>query len=229
MLSRCLVFLALILLCALPVQPAGNGVESEIAAGKFLIASDFYMSDPHFQESVILLVRNEPEKGTLGVILNHPTKMNVHEALPGISEAQHLKSLVYIGGPVSLKDYMMLVRTNHSADGLIHVSSNVSFSGDMDTISEWLSKESKPNRIRIFAGYSGWAAGQLAMEIQMRGWRLLSADAATVFDVAPEKLWSELSKRESGVRTSIHNEWPPQGPSLPRVAQGEDMLPALLR
>lgn len=229
MITRCLVFAALVFLCALPVQPAGSGVESEIATGQFLIASDFYMTDPHFQESVILIVRHEPDKGTLGFILNHPTKMNVHEALPAISEAQHLKTPIYIGGPVGLKDYLMLVRTNKSSDGLLHVSNNVAFSGNMDAISEWLSKESKTNRIRIFAGYSGWAAGQLAMEIEMRGWRLLPADAATIFDIAPEKLWAELSKRQSGVRTSIHNEWLPLDPSRLRGARATGMLPALLQ
>lgn len=222
--GRWLLALVLLAVFAIPVHPSGDPVESQIAAGKFLIASDFYMSDPKFQQSVILLVRHDPEKGTLGLILNHPTKMNVHEALPGISEAQHLKSTVYIGGPVGLRDYLMLVRTNQPGDGLIQVLDNCSFSADIDTISTWLPKESKANRIRIFAGYSGWAAGQLAMEIQLRGWHLVPADAYTVFDIEPEKLWSELSKRSSGISTSIHNEWLPVDPLPPRALQATGRL-----
>lgn len=216
---RIFVFVAIVIAwLALPAQPVENPRDTEIAAGKFLIASNFYMSDPKFQTSVILLVRHDPEKGTLGLILNHPTKMNVHDALPGISEAQHLTSPIYIGGPVSLRDYMMLVRTNQPGDGLLRVINNVSFSSSVDTIAEWLPRESRPNKIRIFAGYSGWAAGQLALEIQMRGWRLLPADAATVFDVEPENLWQELEKQQTPLRTSIHSGWLPQDPSLLRGA-----------
>lgn len=181
--------------------------DTEIAAGKFLVASNYHMSDPKFQTSVILLVRHDPDKGTLGLILNHPTKMNVHEALPGISDVQHMTDSVFIGGPVDMRNFMMLVRTNESSDGLIRVLNNVSFSADIDVIADWLGKESRSNRIRIFAGYSGWGPGQLALEMQMRGWRLLPADAKAVFEIAPEDLWSEVTKRQPGIRTSIPGEW----------------------
>lgn len=211
---------------AVRVQPAEFTADDEIAAGKFLIASNYYMSDPRFQASVVLLVRHDPEKGTLGLILNHPTKMNVHEALPGISAPQHAASTLYIGGPVSPQDTMMLVRTNDPADGLLRVMNSISFSADIDSISEWLSRESQSNRIRIFAGYSGWGQGQLAAEIRMHGWKLLPADAKAVFDIDPENLWTELARRKPGVRTSIHNEWPRLDPWMPRGGRAPGRLPA---
>ncbi|HSP05532.1 MAG TPA: YqgE/AlgH family protein [Acidobacteriota bacterium] len=209
MLRRALVFGLLVLSFAMRAQPAESPFdESDIAAGKLLIASSYFMGDPKFQASVVLLVRHEPEKGTLGLILNHPTKMSVRDALPGISDVQHMSSTVYIGGPVAPQNFMMLVRTSQPADGLIRVVDNVSFSDSIDSIAEWLPKESRANRIRIFAGYSGWGAGQLAFEIRLRGWHLLPANAKEVFDISPENLWPELAKEAPGIRTSIGSGWP---------------------
>lgn len=213
----------LMLVLALQARPSELEMgDMEIAAGKFLVASNYHMSDPKFKTSVILLVRHDPEKGTLGLILNHPTRMNVHEALPGISEAQHVNSTVYLGGPVAMRSFTMLVRTNEPADGLTRVLSSVSFSADMDAMTEWLARESRPNRIRIFAGYSGWGAGQLAAEMQMRGWRLLPADARSVFEISPENLWPELTGRQPTIRTAIPDEWPPPDPwPLPALQEGD--------
>jgi len=36
-------------------------------------------------------------------------------------------------------------------------------------------------RVRFFNGYSGWAPGQLAAELERGGWYVLNADADTVF------------------------------------------------
>ena len=55
-------------------------------------------------------------------------------------------------------------------------------------------------KIRIFAGYAGWAPGQLENEIARGGWRVLPASAEWLFDEAPESLWERLSARLKAVR-----------------------------
>jgi putative transcriptional regulator len=47
----------------------------------------------------------------------------------------------------------------------------------------------------VFAGYSGWAAGQLQGELERGAWHMVPADAATVFETPPERIWPELIKR----------------------------------
>jgi putative transcriptional regulator len=48
---------------------------------------------------------------------------------------------------------------------------------------------------RIYAGYAGWAAGQLEREIGRGDWYLLPADAALIFRRDMTKLWPELFRK----------------------------------
>ncbi|MBI4191193.1 MAG: YqgE/AlgH family protein, partial [Betaproteobacteria bacterium] len=48
---------------------------------------------------------------------------------------------------------------------------------------------------RAYAGYSGWARGQLQAEIVRGGWYVIQADADTVFAADVSTIWPELIKR----------------------------------
>ena len=48
---------------------------------------------------------------------------------------------------------------------------------------------------RVFVGYAGWAAGQLAVEILRSDWHVVMADASTVFDMAAADVWPALIAR----------------------------------
>jgi len=174
-----------------------------IRAGLFLIASQYQMNDPRFAKSVILIVRHEKDQGTLGLILNRPTKLTVRQAFPGFTEAMHLSNPVYLGGPVSPRQYMMLVRTSEKFEGGDLVLNHVSFAVTEAAIEEWLGRETQKNRIRVFAGYSGWTEGQLEREINLGGWILEPADAKTVFDTDPDQLWEELTARSSRLQAKV--------------------------
>jgi putative transcriptional regulator len=52
-------------------------------------------------------------------------------------------------------------------------------------------------RFRVYAGYAGWAPGQLDNEIANGGWYVLGADAETVFDKSASEIWPELIQRSS--------------------------------
>jgi putative transcriptional regulator len=56
-----------------------------------------------------------------------------------------------------------------------------------------------PERVRLFNGYSGWAPGQLAVELERGGWYVLNADTDTVFRKDMDKLWEELVRRARAV------------------------------
>ncbi len=47
-------------------------------------------------------------------------------------------------------------------------------------------------RFRVYAGYAGWAPGQLDQELSRGDWHLLQANAETLFDKAPQEVWPEL-------------------------------------
>ena len=48
------------------------------------------------------------------------------------------------------------------------------------------------SRLRGFAGYAGWAPGQLEQEILRGGWHVVPATEELVFSEAPESVWEML-------------------------------------
>ena len=52
--------------------------------------------------------------------------------------------------------------------------------------------------LRIFAGYAGWAPGQLQGEVAQGMWHPVAARHADVFDSDPESLWRRVLARQGG-------------------------------
>ena len=73
---------------------------SESLAGRLLVATPM-LGDPNFRRTVVLVVEHEPEQGTLGVVLNRPTKVPVGQVLEPWTELATDPSVVFTGGPVS--------------------------------------------------------------------------------------------------------------------------------
>ena len=46
--------------------------------------------------------------------------------------------------------------------------------------------------MHVYAGYAGWAPGQLDREVARGDWHVLPADADTVFSDRPAKVWQDL-------------------------------------
>ena len=53
---------------------------SEARAGRLLVATPM-LGDPNFKRAVVLLVEHEDDQGSLGVVLNRPTKIPVGQVL----------------------------------------------------------------------------------------------------------------------------------------------------
>jgi putative transcriptional regulator len=56
-----------------------------------------------------------------------------------------------------------------------------------------------PGELRIYAGYAGWAPGQLAFELAHGGWRMIEGRKENVFSEHPERLWRRLTEALSGI------------------------------
>ena len=51
--------------------------------------------------------------------------------------------------------------------------------------------------LRLFAGYAGWAAGQLEGEIEAGAWWVLDAAHDDPFTPEPEALWKQVLLRQA--------------------------------
>ena len=77
---RRLLALLLLIPSAALSQLSGERTEN-LRAGRFLVA-DAKLRDPNFVETVVLLLRYD-EEGSMGVVMNRPSRIPVSRALAG--------------------------------------------------------------------------------------------------------------------------------------------------
>jgi len=164
-----------------------------LAAGKFLVASP-EISDAHFAQTVILLLRYD-ERSAAGLIINRQTDLPLAEALRGLEEARGSKDYVFAGGPVGLAAALGLVRARSAPAGSSPVMKGCHLISSVDALSRLLGAGMTRDRLRVYLGYAGWAAGQIEREIEMGEWLIFPGHADLVFDPHPETLWARLIGR----------------------------------
>ena len=67
-------------------------------------------------------------------------------------------------------------------------------------------------RLRLFAGYSGWGAGQLEAELDEASWIVVDAEPDDAFAADPDELWRRVLQRKGRAFTLL--EHMPIDPSL---------------
>ena len=167
--------------------PSPEGDEARLRPGLFLYAAPG-VADPRFAESVVLLIRHGPE-GSMGIVVNRPTDMPLQEALVEVAEARDSTLPVYWGGPVQPEAVLALVRAPSASSGAQMVLPDVHLTGDLADVRTALKGQDASGCLRVYTGYAGWSAGQLAVEVRAGVWVLDKADAASVFAADPWKLW----------------------------------------
>jgi putative transcriptional regulator len=161
-----------------------------IKKGTFLIAHPSLM-DPNFQQTVVLICEHG-EEGTLGLIINRPTELLLSDVLPAIPVLKGTSYVLYAGGPVQPEGVVMLFRVVEAAAHLRKVMERVYLGLSREALERVITQPQPTETFRAYAGYAGWAPGQLEFEMGMGSWAVVPADPASIFDKAPEALWSEM-------------------------------------
>lgn len=173
----------------LPIQfnnPQNLGV------GKLLVASRG-LGDPNFAETVILLVHYD-EKGVVGLVLNRRTDVPLSRVLD-LKAAKDRSDPIYIGGPVGLSAVFALLQSTANVAKAESIFAGVYLISDKDLFEQTLSTRPDPGVFHVFLGYAGWTQDQLRTEVQLGGWFIFPADAATVFNSAPDSLWLQMIQK----------------------------------
>src|SRR5487761_679623 len=77
-----------------------DDMASGALTGRLLVATPL-LGDPNFRRTVVLIVEDEPEQGTLGVVLNRPTEVPVGQVLEPWTDLATDPPVVFSGGPVA--------------------------------------------------------------------------------------------------------------------------------
>jgi putative transcriptional regulator len=162
----------------------------ESLRGRLLISSGG-LYDPNFRHTVVLVGEHNAD-GALGVVLNRALDVTVEEALPPLSDLVPSGEPLFQGGPVLPDSPVLLAEVAHPELVDILAFGSVGF-----LVGE-VSADIQPSilRARVFAGYSGWGAGQLEAEMDVDSWIIEPARVDDVFTDAPDLLWSRVLERK---------------------------------
>lgn len=170
-------------------------VDMQPAAGSLLIASATLV-DPNFARCV-LLVLDSNDDGSLGVILNQPSETSVGEVLEPWRDLVNPPEVFFRGGPVDLNAALALASLVGPPDdpplGWRPLTGSL---GLVDLDSEPDEFLGRLGALRIYAGYAGWGAGQLDMEIAEGSWHVVPAQRSDLFSDSPDRLWGEILRRQ---------------------------------
>ena len=150
----------------------------QLRAGSLLVATPLLV-DPNFARTVVLILQHD-EDGSIGVVLDRPTRIPVSEYLPEWDHPAAEPRVVFAGGPV---------------EGEVGIGVSIRF-GSIELVD--LTAEPRDDTpVRIFGGCAGWAPGQLAGELEEQAWFLVDFHPDDLLTDEPESLWSRVLRRQT--------------------------------
>lgn len=155
----------------------------ESLTGQLLIASPTL--EDAFRRTVVLIVEHNPE-GAFGLVLNRPSDSTVGEASPELADLIGPQHVLHIGGPVQPSAVTAIGEHAEPADATKLIVGQVGMV-DLDSPPEL-------RRLRVFAGYAGWGAGQLDDELGAEAWMTEPAHPDDPF--ADGDLWARVLERK---------------------------------
>jgi putative transcriptional regulator len=156
--------------------------------GVFLYASP-QTGDPNFAETVVMLVEYGP-KGAMGLVIDHLTEANAADVLPNAPALRGLP--LHWGGPVQPDAILGVVRTSSPSATATRLIEDVFLTGRREDLETAARGGRVRERVRVYAGYTGWGPGQLESEFARQGWVLGPGSAAAIFAPDPSRLWPRV-------------------------------------
>jgi putative transcriptional regulator len=178
-----------------PSSPSRSGSEAALAKGRLLVASRHLM-DPNFSETVVLLI-DYARNGAMGLVINRPTEVKLSAVFPEMEGLQQRTDTIYMGGPVGRNQILMLIRSSNQSEESRRIFEDIYVSSSLTVLEQMIDDAGAEKRFRVYAGYAGWAPGQLDHEVSRGDWYVLPADAETVFEKTPSDIWRELILRSA--------------------------------
>jgi putative transcriptional regulator len=182
----------LLVLClissAAPAGAAGPERTNELLKSGAFLVSTRHLRDPNFDQTVVFLLTYGIE-GAFGLIVNRPTDIPLAKALPDVEGIEKMSRPIYFGGPVNANRILAFLRSDSPLEGARKVLDHVYVTGSLNILTAALRGRNPDQRIRIYAGYAGWASKQLDAEFSRGDWVIMDADPETIFSEDPSKIW----------------------------------------
>lgn len=173
-------------------------MEALALAGRLLIATPL-LGDPPFFRTVIAVLEHGAESGAIGVVLNRPLPVAVSDLVRIDADVLAPPATLFEGGPVSPETAIAIGLPApdlpaSDAGAVWRPSAPPYVTVDLDAEPDLLARAVR--RLRVFAGYAGWAAGQLEAEVGEGAWYVVDSLPDDVFGDDPETLWRRALRRQ---------------------------------
>lgn len=178
--------------------------KSKYLKGHFLLDSG-QLTGSFFARTAVLLCQHDAD-GAFGLVLNRATDKKVGEVLVADLPERVLAAPLFLGGPVQPSALSFL----HS-DGFLpeaNVIPDLSLGHSVEDLADLGESFSATRKFKVFAGYAGWAPGQLEGELKRKAWLTFPASLELVFDTPADQLWKAILRRKGGWRNKLLAEAP---------------------
>ncbi len=159
-----------------------------------LLIADPEMGSPVFGRSVVL-VAPHGRGAALGVILNHPLPEDPSQVYPDDALLREVDEL-YFGGPVDTDRVVFLFRSSEAVGDALHLFADVYLSDNRELLARQLRIPRERTGLQVYIGHSGWAPGQLQMEILRGAWLTREVDLELLFETDRRSIWEQLYAEE---------------------------------
>jgi putative transcriptional regulator len=142
-----------------------------------------------FHRAVILICEHTPE-GAFGLVLNQREGRVVGDVLAGELSERLRTATLFNGGPVDPSALTYLL-----TDALLlnpNVMPGLSRGHSLEELADLGTSWSPSQQVKVFAGYTGWSAGQLDQEMIRETWLTHPASLDLVFHPEPDRLWRQV-------------------------------------
>ena len=190
--ARWVLTLALVTL-GLAFVPFARSEEPQAPKSIFLVAKRG-MPDPNFREAVVLVTQHA-HTGPVGVIINRATDMLLSSVFPRNDTLQQSKESLRFGGPISRAQLTYVFRAPKKPKSAIEVLPEIYMSFDEAKLVDLLARPEPTKDLRVFSGYAGWSAKQLAAEVARGDWHVIMVDEKAIFNMEPAMVWPALIQR----------------------------------
>ncbi|HAB17868.1 MAG TPA: YqgE/AlgH family protein [Verrucomicrobiota bacterium] len=146
-----------------------------------------------FHRSVVLICQHDPQ-GAFGLVLNQPTEKKLREVIDADLPERLEDHPLFGGGPVQ-PSAMSFLHSDLFLPGA-NVIENLNLGHDLEELVALGKSWSASQQLRVFAGYAGWAPGQLDDEMRRESWITHPATIDLVFHAPSEDLWPFILRQK---------------------------------
>tara|TARA_A100001015_G_C15043998_1_gene742016 strand:- start:4314 stop:4859 length:546 start_codon:yes stop_codon:yes gene_type:complete len=151
-----------------------------------------HMIDPIFSKSVVYICAHD-KKGAMGLIINKKIKDH-DKSLVNYKDFElnpKSYSTLYFGGPVSMKNGIVLHHKTYRNSDALKVSDTIAITNKQKTLEKIINKKS--TAFKLMLGHCGWIPNQLEKEIERGDWFIQNTTDDFVFNFPSKQMWEHAT------------------------------------